>query len=210
MPPTQDSTPCTCACQRLPYEIRGEWAGTWVYSCQEWQETCLSAWSSSSQRSKNLSSTFRRLVDSRCIFGRYVYRGIPDSVRAPWRQDCLDLSEECKRAVREEYLGATNFCDGDMFRHLRRCSLDRDPGEKTWLARLSERVKEGMSCNWRRLRVKIGRCGTSATVSTHFFHSKGFGKPSISAHSTVFSLCTAPRLRKFVAQPNRCRNWHTT
>ncbi|KAI4228466.1 MAG: hypothetical protein L6R40_008131 [Gallowayella cf. fulva] len=49
-----------------------------------------------------------------------------------------DLSEENKRLIREDYLGASNFCDGDIFRHLRRCSINNDQAERTWLARLSE------------------------------------------------------------------------
>lgn len=53
-------------------------------------------------------------------------------------RNAIDLSEDNKRIIREEYLGASNFCDGDIFRHLRRCRLSNNPGEKTWLARLSE------------------------------------------------------------------------
>ena len=48
------------------------------------------------------------------------------------------LSEPNKRKIREEYLGATNFCDGDIYRHFRRCVLQGNHNENQWLARLSD------------------------------------------------------------------------
>lgn len=50
-----------------------------------------------------------------------------------------DLSEAGRRAVREEYSNALNFSDGDIFRHLRHCSLrNEQSGRAKWLFRLSE------------------------------------------------------------------------
>ncbi|KAL9042038.1 MAG: hypothetical protein Q9214_003906, partial [Letrouitia sp. 1 TL-2023] len=49
-----------------------------------------------------------------------------------------DLSDENKRTIREEYLGASNFCDGDIFRHFRRCVLAGNGEDRKWLARWSE------------------------------------------------------------------------
>ena len=51
----------------------------------------------------------------------------------------LDLGELGRRVIREEYLNALNFSDGDIFRHLRYCSLRNErSGRVKWLSRLSE------------------------------------------------------------------------
>ncbi len=51
----------------------------------------------------------------------------------------LGVNEQTKRAIREAYSNTSNFCDGDIFRHARQCSLAGDSiHEQSWLARLSE------------------------------------------------------------------------
>lgn len=49
------------------------------------------------------------------------------------------MSEPGRRAIREEYSNALNFSDGDIFRHLRHCSMNNElSGKVKWLSRLSE------------------------------------------------------------------------
>ena len=51
----------------------------------------------------------------------------------------LDLTSEGKQAIRVEYSNTLNFCDGDIFRHLRHCNLCNEfKNEQKWLVRLSE------------------------------------------------------------------------
>lgn len=49
------------------------------------------------------------------------------------------MSEQDRRVIREEYLNALNFSNGDIFRHLRYCSLRNEPfGRVKWFSRLSK------------------------------------------------------------------------
>ena len=62
------------------------------------------------------------------------------------------LSDDATRYIREEYSNARNFCDGDIYRHLRHHQMQQNAEESgKWLARLSESKRKGI----RQLREKM-------------------------------------------------------